>query len=90
MAHLDAPLEALAKTWQMDYDVRPMASKMRVLVMVSKIGHCLNDLLFRMKTGQLRIEVNNSADTRALILTLLLIYISCSINLLIKYAENTC
>ncbi|KAK3185891.1 hypothetical protein K4F52_005346 [Lecanicillium sp. MT-2017a] len=57
MAHLDAPLEALAKTWQMDYDVRPMASKMRVLIMVSKIGHCLNDLLFRMKTGQLRIEI---------------------------------
>ena len=58
--HLVAPLEALAQTWQMDYDVRPMASKMRVLVMVSKIGHCLNDLLFRMKTGQLRIEVNAS------------------------------
>lgn len=25
--------------------------------MVSKIGHCLNDLLFRVKTGQLQIEV---------------------------------
>lgn len=57
-AHLTAPLESLAQTWTMDYDVRPMTRKMRVLIMVSKIGHCLNDLLFRMKTGQLRIEVN--------------------------------
>merc|ERR1712000_595617 len=35
----------------------PFAQKTRVLIMVSKIGHCLNDLLFRMKTGQLSIEV---------------------------------
>ncbi|CEJ83991.1 Putative Formyltetrahydrofolate deformylase [[Torrubiella] hemipterigena] len=55
--HLVAPFEALAKQHSMDYDIRPMSRKVRVLIMVSKIGHCLNDLLFRMKTGQLRIEV---------------------------------
>lgn len=54
---LDAPFEALAADLKMDYDIRPSAKKMRVLIMVSKIGHCLNDLLFRAKTGQLRIEV---------------------------------
>ena len=31
--------------------------KTRVLIMVSKIGHCLNDLLFRAKSGQLPIDV---------------------------------
>lgn len=56
-AHLAAPFDALAKEHSMDYDIRPMSRKVRVLIMVSKIGHCLNDLLFRMKTGQLRIEV---------------------------------
>ncbi|KAJ5215138.1 Formyl transferase N-terminal [Penicillium chermesinum] len=35
----------------------PTAKKPRVLIMVSKIGHCLNDLLFRQSTGQLSIEV---------------------------------
>ncbi|KAL6401924.1 Formyltetrahydrofolate deformylase [Ilyonectria robusta] len=57
--HLVAPFEALAAEYTMDYDIRPVARKMRVLIMVSKIGHCLNDLLFRMKTGQLRIEVRS-------------------------------
>lgn len=56
--HLAGPLETLAAEYQMAYDVRPTARKTRVLIMVSKIGHCLNDLLFRMKTGQLRIEVS--------------------------------
>ncbi|KAK5082072.1 hypothetical protein LTR05_007214 [Lithohypha guttulata] len=39
------------------WNLRPVAQKPRVLIMVSKIGHCLNDLLFRVKTGQLQIEV---------------------------------
>lgn len=39
------------------YDIRPLAQKTRVLIMVSKIGHCLNDLLFRAKTGQLPIDI---------------------------------
>ena len=47
----------LADDIKMDYDVRPMTQKPKVLIMVSKIGHCLNDLLFRQKTGQLAIEI---------------------------------
>ncbi|KAJ4389578.1 hypothetical protein N0V93_007049 [Gnomoniopsis smithogilvyi] len=54
---LKGPFETLAADLKMDYDIRPVATKMRVLIMVSKIGHCLNDLLFRAKTGQLRIDV---------------------------------
>ncbi|KAH7136407.1 formyl transferase [Dactylonectria macrodidyma] len=55
--HLVPAFDDLAAKYTMEYDIRPVARKMRVLIMVSKIGHCLNDLLFRMKTGQLRIEV---------------------------------
>lgn len=47
----------LASEIKMDYDLRPVAQKPKVLIMVSKIGHCLNDLLFRQKTGQLSIDV---------------------------------
>ncbi|OAQ65390.1 formyltetrahydrofolate deformylase [Pochonia chlamydosporia 170] len=55
--HLSQPFEKLAAEYEMTYDIRPVAQKMKVLIMVSKIGHCLNDLLFRMKTGQLKMEV---------------------------------
>ncbi|KAI5461754.1 formyl transferase [Mariannaea sp. PMI_226] len=69
--HLNGQFDALAKEYTMDYDIRPVARKMRVLIMVSKIGHCLNDLLFRMKTGQLRIEVpvvvSNHPEYKALV-----------------------
>ncbi|ALK96558.1 formyltetrahydrofolate deformylase [Massilia sp. WF1] len=33
------------------------ARKPRVLIMVSKIGHCLNDLLFRYRSGLLPVEI---------------------------------
>lgn len=59
--HLDAPFSQLATEYDMTYDFRPMAQKMKVLIMVSKIGHCLNDLLFRVKTGQLNVEVTQHA-----------------------------
>ncbi|EFY87126.1 hypothetical protein J3459_017543 [Metarhizium acridum] len=68
--HLAQPFGELAAAYEMTYDIRPVAQKMKVLIMVSKIGHCLNDLLFRMKTGQLKIEVpvivSNHADYKAL------------------------
>ncbi|KAH7031604.1 formyl transferase [Microdochium trichocladiopsis] len=66
MASLKASLAAADE----DFDVRPAAKKPRVLIMVSKIGHCLNDLLFRTKNKQLGIEipiiVSNHPDYRAL------------------------
>jgi formyltetrahydrofolate deformylase len=57
---LDALRESFARTasvygmeWQLhDLDTRP-----RVLIMVSKFGHCLNDLLYRWQTGQLKIDI---------------------------------
>lgn len=55
--HLAEPFSALAADLKMDYDIVPTAHKPRVLLMVSKTGHCLNDLLFRQKTSQLGIEI---------------------------------
>jgi formyltetrahydrofolate deformylase len=39
--------------WQLDIVGRPI----RTLVLVSKAGHCLNDLLYRERAGQLSIEL---------------------------------
>ena len=37
--------------------VRPRAQRPRVLIMVSKFDHCLDDLLYRHRTGELKMEV---------------------------------
>jgi formyltetrahydrofolate deformylase len=47
-----------------------LARRSRVLLMVSRFGHCLNDLLFRWQSGQLPIDipaiVSNHADFKTL------------------------
>lgn len=55
---LTEAFEQLSQEFKFDtYTIRPVSDKPRVLLMVSKIGHCLNDLLFRVKTKQLNIDV---------------------------------
>jgi formyltetrahydrofolate deformylase len=49
--------EGTAKGMSMDFDLSSVAQKPRVMIMVSKIGHCLNDLLFRQSISQLGIEI---------------------------------
>ena len=41
----------------MQVQMHPLASKPRVLLMVSQHGHCLNDLLFRWKSGSLAVDI---------------------------------
>jgi formyltetrahydrofolate deformylase len=45
--------EAFGMTWQL----HDQAARVRTLIMVSRLGHCLNDLLFRWKTGSLPVDV---------------------------------
>ncbi|MDN8010172.1 formyltetrahydrofolate deformylase [Burkholderia multivorans] len=47
----------LAEQFGMRWELHDASVKPRVVIMVSKIGHCLNDLLFRYRTGQLPIEI---------------------------------
>ena len=48
---------ALAADWSMEWDLRRAAAKPRVLVMVSKADHCLNDLLYRQRIGALGMDI---------------------------------
>ena len=41
----------------MEAQVHALARKPRLLLMVSKFGHCLNDLVFRRHSGQLGVEI---------------------------------
>lgn len=64
--HFEAPgdLEALNGTFKtvadamgMDWRIWPTALRPRVLILVSKIDHCLADLLYRIRIAELNIDV---------------------------------
>jgi len=48
---------ALASSMGMNAQLHDAGKKPRVMLMVSKIGHCLNDLLFRYRSGLLPVEI---------------------------------
>ncbi|MGJ9418851.1 formyltetrahydrofolate deformylase [Massilia sp. CMS3.1] len=56
-ADLRGAFATLCEANAMRGQLHDAAAKPRVLIMVSKIGHCLNDLLFRYKSGLLPVEI---------------------------------
>ncbi|GAA2304106.1 formyltetrahydrofolate deformylase [Actinomadura sp. NPDC048955] len=61
---------ALAPELGLEWRLHPLAERPRVLIMVSKGGHCLNDLLYRTRSGLLDIDIvavaSNHPDLRPL------------------------
>lgn len=49
--------DKVAQRFAMQWQISDKNRKSRVLILVSKFGHCLNDLLYRQTTGQLAIEI---------------------------------
>lgn len=49
--------EVKAKEFDMTFDFHDETAKLKVVIMVSRFGHCLNDLLYRVKIGALPIEI---------------------------------
>jgi formyltetrahydrofolate deformylase len=47
----------VAERFAMQWEIHDMAVKPRALIMVSRFGHCLNDLLYRWRSGALPIEI---------------------------------
>jgi formyltetrahydrofolate deformylase len=54
---LQARFAKLADGYEMDWRIHDARTKPRLLIMVSRQGHCLNDLLFRAGSGQLHAEI---------------------------------
>ena len=50
-------LSPIAQKFSMQADIHDSAERMKVLLMVSRFGHCLNDLLYRWKIGALPIDI---------------------------------
>ncbi|RFO95218.1 formyltetrahydrofolate deformylase [Rhodoferax lacus] len=63
--------EAVAKLEVMEWAIVEADKKPRVMIMVSKFDHCLVDLLYRNRTGELKMEiscvVSNHPDLRSLV-----------------------
>ncbi len=70
-ASLRSAFEATASSFGMQWHLDPADRPVPTLVLVSKQDHCLQDLLFRHRTGALPIDlravVSNHPDTRSLV-----------------------
>ncbi len=66
LAVLQGRLEVLAVDYAMQWQLHDAGRRARLMVLVSRQGHCLNDLLFRAHSKQLDVEiaavVSNHAD----------------------------
>jgi len=54
---LNRDLQAFSMDFDMRWTLHDASQPMRTVIMVSKEGHCLNDLLFRWKTGLLPLDI---------------------------------
>jgi formyltetrahydrofolate deformylase len=66
-AALSAAFADVAQRFAMHWEIHDAGHRPRVLIMVSKLDHCLNDLLYRYKVGALPMQpvavVSNHRDT---------------------------
>jgi formyltetrahydrofolate deformylase len=54
---LEKDFAKIAKRFSMDWTLHDASRKVRVLILVSQLDHCLNDLLYRTRSGVLPIEI---------------------------------
>ena len=54
---LRAAFAPIALRFGMTFEIRDLTVKPRIAIMVSRYGHCLNDLLFRYGSGDLPVEI---------------------------------
>lgn len=68
---LKAKFHDIAQKYSMKWDIHDSSRKPRVMIAVSKFGHCLNDLLHKSKLGLIPIEipavVSNHLDMRDIV-----------------------
>jgi formyltetrahydrofolate deformylase len=57
LADLERGFSWVAESFHMSWQLHDEAARIRTLIMVSRLGHCLNDLLFRWKSGSLPVDV---------------------------------
>ncbi|WP_219702106.1 formyltetrahydrofolate deformylase [Marinomonas lutimaris] len=56
-AEFNSVLNEKKREYEIDWQLSEISNKPRVVILVSKHDHCLNDLLYRYRTQQLQIEI---------------------------------
>ncbi|GAA1786360.1 formyltetrahydrofolate deformylase [Agromyces lapidis] len=56
-AEFEAALAPVTERWSMQWHLDEVGRPLRTLVLASTAGHCVNDLLFRQRAGQLPVEI---------------------------------
>lgn len=54
---LTTDFEGVGKAFGMEWNITDGEDRMKVMLMVSRFGHCLNDLLYRWKIGALPVDI---------------------------------
>ncbi len=71
MATLRDGFKPIAHRFSMDWEIYNLSNKPKVLIAVSKFGHCLNELLYRWRSGLLPVDIvcvmSNHDDMRSLV-----------------------
>jgi formyltetrahydrofolate deformylase len=57
-ADFEKQIEAIIDDYQLEYVLDHVGRPMKTIVLVSKAAHCLNDILFRQRSGQLPIHIS--------------------------------
>jgi len=57
LARLRQEFQAIAAAEEMEWRIHDSHERVRVLIMVSNFDHCLEDLLYRHRTGELRMDI---------------------------------
>jgi formyltetrahydrofolate deformylase len=65
LAHLREDFLSIADLEQMQWAIHDGAHRGRVLILVSKLDHCLEDLLYRHRTGELNMEISGIVSNHA-------------------------
>jgi formyltetrahydrofolate deformylase len=63
---LGAGLDRLQKDYAMELSLRPCGARQRVLILVSKFDHCLVDLLYRQRIGELDMDIAGIVSNHSL------------------------
>ncbi|RXZ45162.1 formyltetrahydrofolate deformylase [Crenobacter cavernae] len=65
LARLRSEFADVAARYSMQWQLHDAAAKTKTLIMVSSLDHCLNDLLYRWKMGELPIDITGVVSNHA-------------------------
>jgi len=57
LQQMKADFQTISEKFSMTWSMTDAAVRARVLIMVSKLDHCLNDLIYRWRMGELKIDI---------------------------------